>query len=240
MKNKHKRQKILSLSVILALMSSGSVFAQEKIDEYVNNRVFNNISLTITNPDSILLRWTEEEFRLFRAIEQARYSDTIFKGFKTVDDFIVFANTALNRRKTRAGKSLEYHLSAIFDKNKISYTSQCVTEGKKKPDFLFPSKEAYFDKTFSIEKICTLAAKTTCRDRWRQILNEANRLRDKNKYLCTMQQGITADQMDEMESEKVVLVVPEPYISYYPKEKRVNIWTLSKFVNYVKEIDGIS
>ena len=206
----------------------------------IHNRVFNNISLTITNPDSILLRWTEEEFRLFRAIEQARYSDTIFKGFKTVDDFIVFANTALNRRKTRAGKSLEYHLSAIFDKNKISYTSQCVTEGKKKPDFLFPSKEAYFDKTFSIEKICTLAAKTTCRDRWRQILNEANRLRDKNKYLCTMQQGITADQMDEMESEKVVLVVPEPYISYYPKEKRVNIWTLSKFVNYVKEIDGIS
>lgn len=217
-----------------------SAFDMSLAARTIHNNVYNNVQQIITNPDSILLKWTEEEFRLFRAIEQARYGNIVFNGFKSVEDFIVFANQVLNRRKSRAGKSLEYHLSAIFDGNKISYTSQCVTEGKKRPDFLFPSKEAYYDTTFSIEKICTLAAKTTCKDRWRQILNEANRLRDQNKYLCTMQQGISSDQMDEMESEKVVLVVPEPYISYYPKEKRVNIWTLGKFVNYVKEMEGIS
>lgn len=57
----------------------------------------------------------------------------------------------------------------------------------------------------AIEKLCTLAAKTTCKDRWRQILNEADRLRDEHKYLCTMQQGISATQMDEMRAEKVIV-----------------------------------
>lgn len=115
---------------------------------------------------------------------------------------------------------------------------QAITEGNKKPDFLFPSEEAYHDKTFAVEKLCTLAAKTTCKDRWRQILNEADRLRDENKYLCTMQQGISATQMDEMQAEKVIFLVLKAYHSAYPKEKRERIWTLGMFVNYVKETEG--
>ena len=94
--------------------------------------------------------------------------------------------------------------------------------------------------TFAIDKLCTLAAKTTCKDRWRQILNEADRLRDENKYLCTMQQGISAAQMDEMQAEKVILVVPKPYITSYPKDMRDRIWTVGRFVDYIKEIEGIT
>ncbi len=193
----------------------------------------------VKNPDSILLAWTESEYNLFRAIEHARYGDIVSKGFTDVDDFISLANQVLNRRKSRAGKSLEHHLSAIFDANHIQYAEQAVTEGNKKPDFLFPSEDAYHDMDFSIDRLCTLAAKTTCKDRWRQILNEADRLRDSNKYLCTMQQGISSAQMDEMQAEKVILVVPKPYISAYPKEKRDRIWTLSRFVDYVKKMEGI-
>jgi len=199
-----------------------------------------NKHLIQSDPDTMLLKWTEEEYRLFRAIEHARYGETVAKGFASVDDFIALANQVLNRRKSRAGKSLEHHLAAIFDENKIEYTAQAVTEGNKKPDFLFPSEEAYHDMTFSIEKLCTLAAKTTCKDRWRQILNEADRLRDENKYLCTMQQGISAAQMDEMQAEKVILVVPKPYITAYPKEKRDRIWTVGRFVDYVKAMEGIA
>ncbi len=205
----------------------------------IHYQVYLDRSLTISDPDTMLLRWTEGEYRLFRAIEYSRYGDTVARGFKTVDDFIMLANQVLNRRKSRAGKSLEHHLSAIFDENRIKYTPQAVTEGNKKPDFLFPSEEAYHDMSFSIEKLCTLAAKTTCKDRWRQILNEANRLRDENKYLCTMQQGISAAQMDEMQAEKVILVVPKPYIVAYPKDRRDRIWTLGKFVSYVKEMEGL-
>lgn len=202
--------------------------------------IYTSDFLSVKNPDSALLRWTETEYRLFREIEHSRYGDTIAKGFNSVDDFIALANQVLNRRKSRAGKSLEHHLSTIFDDNKIIYKAQAITEGNKKPDFLFPSEEAYHDMNFTVDKLCTLAAKTTCKDRWRQILNEADRLRDKNKYLCTMQQGISSSQMDEMQAEKVILVVPKPFISSYPRDKQDRIWTISKFVDYVKEMEGIS
>lgn len=204
----------------------------------IQYQVYLNRPLAVKDPDSILLRWTDQEYTLFRAIGHARYGDIVARGFSSVDDFVIMANQVLNRRKSRAGKSLEHHLAAIFDENKIRYTAQAVTEGNKKPDFLFPSEEAYHDMTFAVEKLCTLAAKTTCKDRWRQILNEANRLRDQNKYLCTMQQGISAAQMDEMQAEKVILVVPKAYHSAYPKERRERLWTLGMFVNYVKEMEG--
>lgn len=205
----------------------------------IQDSVYQNNSLAVSDPDLILLKWTEEEYRLFCAIEDSMYGSTISNGFRTMDSFIMLANQVLNRRKSRAGKSLENHLAAIFDENKIQYDAQKVTEGNKKPDFIFPSQAAYHDLTFSIETICTLAAKTTCKDRWRQILNEANRLRDQNKYLCTMQQGISAPQMDEMEAEKVILVVPKNYINAYPKDRRDRIWTVGKFVEYIKELEGI-
>lgn len=206
----------------------------------IQYEVYLNRHLILDDPDKMLLLWTEEEYRVFRAIEYARYGGLISKGFSSVDDFIVLANTVLNRRKSRAGRSLEHHLSAIFDENRIRYSSQAITEGRKKPDFLFPSKEAYHDKTFDIDKLCMLAAKTTCKDRWRQILKEAKRFEDENKYLCTLQQGISSQQMDEMREEKVILVVPREYHRTYPKEKREYIWTIERFIGYVKEMEGIN
>ena len=198
-----------------------------------------NQDLIKSNPDRILLDWTDQEYRLFRALEHSRYGEIVRKGFSSVDDFINLSNKVLNRRKSRAGKSLEHHLSAIFDGNDIRYTAQAVTEGNKKPDFIFPSEKDYHDTLFSVDKLCSLAAKTTCKDRWRQVLNEADRLRDQNKYLCTMQQGISSAQMDEMEAEKVILVVPKPYISTYPKDKQHRIWSVSKFVTYIREMEGL-
>lgn len=221
--------------LIVDFPSSSEMSSAARLIQY---DIYMNKPLAITDPDQALLRWTDQEYRLFRALEHSRYGSKIAGGFDNVDEFITLANQVLNRRKSRAGKSLEHHLSAIFDENKIEYTAQAVTEGNKKPDFLFPSEEAYHDMTFSINKLCTLAAKTTCKDRWRQILNEADRLKDENKYLCTMQQGISSAQMDEMQSEKVILVVPKPYIPSYPKDRRDRIWTIHRFVEYVKEIES--
>lgn len=200
-------------------------------------QVHQNPNLAQENPDQILLEWTKEEYRLFKALENKRYAHRIEEGFTSVDQFIVLANQVLNRRKSRAGKSLEHHLSALFDQNSIRYTAQGITEGNKKPDFIFPSIEAYHDLTFSIEHLCTLAAKTTCKDRWRQVLNEANRLRDHYKYLCTLQQGISSTQMDEMQAEKVILVVPKPYITAYPRDRQERIWTIHRFIQHVKEME---
>lgn len=204
----------------------------------IERRVYNHAEYVYTNPDKKIISWTNMEYTLFRALEYARYGEIIAKGFRTVDEFVRVANAVLNRRKSRAGKSLEHHLSAIFDENEIEYSPQAVTEGNKRPDFLFPSQEAYHNYNFPPEKLISLAAKTTCKDRWRQVINEADRLRDKPKYLCTLQQGISVGQMDEMRTENVILVVPKPYIETYPKECRERIWTLSHFVQYVKTIEG--
>ena len=203
----------------------------------ITEQIYHNSDLIAANPDKILLNWTDMEFKLFRQLEHTRYYDIASHGFENLEDFITMANQVLNRRKSRAGKSLEHHLSAIFDGNGIIYTPQAVTEGAKRPDFIFPSQDAYHNAAFPSEKLIHLAAKTTCKDRWRQILNEADRLRGKNKYLCTLQQGISSAQLDEMSAEGVILVVPKPYITNYPAPYRNNIWSISKFVGYVKEIE---
>lgn len=204
----------------------------------IEEKTYDHIEYIRLNPDEKIISWTNMEYTLFRALEYARYGEIITKGFQSVDEFVRVSNVVLNRRKSRAGKSLEHHLSAIFDGNCIEYSSQAVTEGNKKPDFLFPSQEAYHDHGFSVDYIVSLAAKTTCKDRWRQVLNEADRLKDKPKYLCTLQQGISGAQMDEMQAENVILVVPKPYIATYPKDRRDRIWTLARFVQYVKMIEG--
>ncbi len=205
---------------------------------HIENTVHDHVEDIQANPDRKLISWTDMEYRLFKALEHDRYKNLIFKGFTSVDEFVKVANIVLNRRKSRAGKSLEHHLAAIFDGNELEYSAQVVTEGNKKPDFIFPSKEAYHNSDFSVDKLISLAAKTTCKDRWRQVLNEADRLKGKPKYLCTLQQGISGAQMDEMQAENVILVVPKPYIKTYPIDRQDRIWTLSRFVQYVRALEG--
>lgn len=205
----------------------------------IHDKLYNHVEYARSNPDARLLDWTDMEYRLFRAVEFERYGSLITRGFATVEEFINTANVVLNRRKSRAGKSLEHHLDAIFTQNGLRYTAQAVTEGKKKPDFLFPSEEAYHDDGFPTENLISLAAKTTCKDRWRQILNEADRLKGRPKYLCTLQQGVSPAQMDEMRSENVILVVPKPYLMAYPPDRRDRIWTLAQFIAYVREMETV-
>ena len=201
----------------------------------IQGEVYDHDEYVTDNPDRKLIDWTDEEYRLFKALEHAFDWPTIAKGFKSIDEFIKLANSLINRRKSRAGKSLEHHLAALFSGNNISFEPQVVTEGKKTPDFIFPSGSAYHDPSFITSKLTMLAAKTTCKDRWRQILNEADRLRDETKFLCTLQQGISAKQMEEMTTEKVRLVVPKPYITTYPREWQEHIWSIDTFIKYVKE-----
>lgn len=196
-------------------------------------RLFGDSILSLKNPDQQLLNWTDEEFKLFRAVENAEYVPLLNRGFTSVDDFTTLANKILNRRKSRAGKSLEHHLASLFDSNSIEYTPQAKTEGKKTPDFIFPSVLNYHDMNFPADRLISLAAKTTCKDRWRQVITEADRI--PVHHLCTLQQGISEAQMDEMQAENVILVVPKPYIIAYPKSKRDRIWTLKKFIDFVKE-----
>lgn len=203
----------------------------------IENEVRDHVQNIVRNPDAKLLSWTDVEYELFRALEQNRYSEALTGGFSSIDEFLEIAKSILNRRKSRAGKSLENHLAEIFEGNNIEFDPQVVTEGNKKPDFIFPSGEAYHDPDYPVDGLISLASKTTCKDRWRQVLNEADRLKSHKKYLFTLQQGISQNQLDEMAAEGVVLVVPKEYIKSYPKKAQSSILSLADFIRMVKKVE---
>ncbi|MBT9885894.1 restriction endonuclease [Bacteroides thetaiotaomicron] len=201
------------------------------------NQVYSVTYKTIQEkPDDTLMKWCKAEYELFKAFEIKQYSEIIKSPFTDVDQLITFANTILNRRKSRAGKSLEHHLSIIFNTVELKYATQVATEENKKPDFIFPGKTEYHNSDFPNENLVCLAAKTTCKDRWRQILNEANRI--PIKYLFTLQQGISKNQLTEMYNNNVRLVVPESYIKYFDVSFQNRIFTLKRFNDYVKNIQS--
>ena len=187
----------------------------------------------VTAPDDVLLGWLDTEYTLFRYMEEKVYSNITTKPFPNIDAFVAMANEVLNRRKSRAGKSLEHHLADIFVHNKLIFEEQVITEENKKPDFVFPNGECYHNLAFPGELLTVLGAKTTCKDRWRQVLNEADRVDD--KYLFTLQQGISSNQLKEMQDYHLHLVVPHKYLTSFPKEYRGGICDLTSFIGLVKE-----
>ena len=195
------------------------------------NRI--NTESICQSPDKILLNWYDTELSMFRSLEEKVYKPIYTKPFADCQSLIEFSNKILNRRKSRAGKSLEHHLSAIFTAKELMFEEQAVTENNKKPDFLFPNSICYHNFEFPAEDLTVLGAKTTCKDRWRQVINEADRVDE--KFLFTLQQGISKNQLKEMADEKVKLVVPQSHIDSYPEEYRESLNTLSGFIEIVKE-----
>ena len=192
----------------------------------------------INDPDETLILWTDIEYKLFKEFEnedakRAGVLDALKDKEVHIQDLVDIANSILNRRKSRAGKSLENHLEELFKENGLKFTSQGRTEENKRPDFLFPSEVAYHDSSFPSEKLFSLAAKTTCKDRWRQVVTESDRI--VTKYLCTLQQGISRNQLDEMKADNVVLVVPQKNLSKFPSDRQDLLMTIKDFIRMIKE-----
>jgi hypothetical protein len=74
-----------------------------------------------------------------------------------------------------------------------------------------------------------LAAKSTCKDRWRQILTEADRIPE--KHLCTLEPGISAGQMAEMGAQGVRLVVPRSIQASYVGRQISKLISLGAFLD---------
>lgn len=223
---------------IISLVNGIDCFPETKnMAQYARNIVNEiygyNKSAIQKSCDSIILKWIDAEYKLFSCIEEKVYKDVYTQPFEDCSKLIEFANKILNRRKSRAGKSLEHHLATIFDSCELKYESQVITEDNKKPDFIFPDGESYHNFEFPADKLYMLGAKTTCKDRWRQVLNEANRIPD--KHLFTLQQGVSKNQLKEMADEHLTLVVPKDNITAFHPDFRDNILDLNTFIQMVKE-----
>lgn len=192
-------------------------------------------SPNVVGPDKQLIERRRVEYEIFLLVEEMHVLGMVQSGFGSVNEFIALANSVSNRRKSRAGKSLELHLEQLFNEYGLTtFETQAVTEGNKKPDFLFPSAQAYHDEAFPEQKLRMLAVKTTCKDRWRQILNEADRIQD--IYLFTLQEGVSVAQFQEMQQERVRLVVPNSLHDKYPKAIREYLISLETFIDETKSL----
>jgi hypothetical protein len=185
-------------------------------------------------PGKRLLERRKCEYAIFRSVEEVFTLPRILEGFSSVDLFVDLAHAVTNRRKSRSGQSLELHARRIFEEEDLPFSHGRQTEERRTPDFVFPSIDKYHDRGWSAEKLRMLAAKTTCKDRWRQILNEADRI--EWKHLLTLQEGVSVSQFREMQQAQVVLVVPEPLINSYPESIQPEVVPLSRFIAETKVI----
>lgn len=190
------------------------------------------------DPDERLIRRRECEYEIFLSVEEAVELPAIKAGFDNVEAFVKRAQSILQRRKARSGKSLELHARAIFLEEGLiegdTFAHGVDSEPGRRPDFLFPSQSLYRDPAFPAGKLRMLAAKTTCKDRWRQILNEAARI--PTKHLLTLQEGVSAGQFQEMVDSGVQLVVPAGLVGSYPATVRPNLVTLESFLGDVRHL----
>ncbi len=182
--------------------------------------------------DSALVQCMATEFNLFKFVERRLCSADLLRAFTDVDDFIATAQTLLQRRKSRAGRSLENHVDHYLDLAGIPHKMRPAIGGK--PDVVIPGEAEYRNAAYPDDKLFLIAVKTTCKDRWPQVLKEGKRV--KQKHLLTFQKGMAVSQLQEMRDSNVTLVVPKPLHKIYPNEKTsgVKILTVQEFIDNVK------
>jgi len=192
------------------------------------------------DPDAALVTWIEQEEILFRQLERHIVEDRLKTGFLNsegadVDGFLSFSLSVQNRRKSRVGLALEHHLEEVIRSRGIRYVRGAMTENRAKPDFLFPGIEEYENDTFPDSQLLMLGSKSTCKDRWRQVLPEAERI--KNKHLFTLEPGISEHQTNEMQALNLQLVIPQSLQSSYGSSQQQWLMSLKEFLVMASERD---
>jgi hypothetical protein len=187
-----------------------------------------------SDPDNTIIHWMEHEEILFRTFEKFLLEEKISRRFSDVEDFISFSLSVQNRRKSRAGKAFENHMFQIFMDSKVRFSFNQKTELKSRPDFIFPGIKEYFDSAYPVDSLYMLAAKKSCKDRWRQVLAEAHRI--PRKHLITLEPGISQDQTDEMISKNLQLVLPKGIFPSYTGKQQSYLMTLGNFIGLVKSV----
>jgi len=128
-------------------------------------------------------------------LSQARF---LTEDFDELDKFFLSLSQS---RRVRAGLAFQYIIKDLFKRLDYPFSEQQVINGQ--PDFLLPSIEYY--QKFPVDCII-FTVKRTLRERWRQIVTEGTR--GLGFYLATIDKSITQNQLGEMASNRIYLVVP--------------------------------
>lgn len=190
-------------------------------------------------PDDALLAWMDVEERLFMSYERHIVGERLAEGFfhdgvADVDGFVKYSLQVQNRRKSRAGFALGHHVEALLDLHNIPHKREATTEKRNGPDFLFPNEARYHDPAWPAADLLMLAVKTSCKDRWRQVLAEADRIAP--KHLLTLEPGISQTQTDEMRKERLRLVLPASLHASYRPAQQGDLSSVAQFLELARDL----
>ncbi|MBV1705070.1 MAG: type II restriction endonuclease [Hyphomicrobiales bacterium] len=189
-------------------------------------------------PDERIVKRRNCEHALFSCVEEAVFAPRVARGFADLASFVATAQSLLQARRSRGGNSLELHFREVLVEEGFrrgeTFEFRPVVEVNRRPDFLFPSRAAYEDPMFAATRLRMLAVKSTCRDRWRQALNEASRVRV--KHVLTLQRGVSVAQHDEMRESGIVLVVPKPLHRAFAEEIRPKLLGVADFLRELRAL----
>lgn len=127
---------------------------------------------------------------------------SVVRGFPDLDATFLSAS---QHRKSRAGRSFEQHISRLLRDGRIAFEEQAITGGRR-PDFVLPSLAVLKAKKRKFEDAVVLSAKTTLRERWKQVTMEKFNCA---LFLATVDDRVSSAAIDDMNNQGIHLVVPE-------------------------------
>lgn len=114
--------------------------------------------------------------------------------------------SASQQRKARAGYSYEHHIEALLSGGDIPFEKQVMLASNRRPDFILPSLSYIDSGRQGADTGLILSAKTTLRERWKQVERE---MEGRRLYLTTVDENISGNAIEDMASFGVSLVIPE-------------------------------
>lgn len=206
--------------------------ARRSFDPFALDHPGNDLRQLTTEIEFTIYRSHELRFRAAQALEiifrdgVAPTTEQIVQ--RVVRNFIPLYQVMLNasqQRRTRVGTGFEAHIRRMLEAGHIPHEEQAVVSTRR-PDFVLPNKVLYANRSADA---LVLAAKTTLRERWKQVPMEQ---RNCTVFLATMDEKVTISAVREMAGLQISLVVPEAFKSKgtvieYAKES--NVFTFKEF-----------
>mgnify|MGYP003386628699 CR=1 FL=1 len=198
--------------------------AKEYLGSHNSAYIRNNFSSLIEELNQqVYKKYLEAQSKMGQQVIEGRIASGLGNLYEELDSFYM---SVFQSRKSRAGGAFEFVIQELFARLGYPFSTQVNIEGAK-PDFVLPSDE-YFRENPLGSIIFT--AKRTLRERWRQVVTEANK--GYGFFLATIDSKVSLNQIQQMAIHKVHMVVPETLLAEIDHYNQAN--NVISFENFFK------
>lgn len=205
-----------------------------KVSRFVRDTIYPHIKNS--SVDERLLAMTKAEWVLHQKMEYKHHIDPVNKicdSMRGKERFEALGKQYLSLRQSRlsrAGLSLENHISFELDLFNLSYSvRKFCGEGHGRPDLLFPGIKEYKDENFPADQLIMVEVKRTTKERWREILKTAPRA--EKRFMMLVEEGVSKALLEELSGHGFGIVIPTPLQTHYPTVKRLKVYSFQQFLD---------